>query len=164
MAYLCRRLITGAAVLVCLAPALHAKADWEFTTWTMTLDQVIAASKGTAVRLSDEDARKRSTYVGATCFAQLQGPYDAGGISFSKVNFCFGSGGSLAWITLNAAADDFFLIDQALASQFGAPIYSSQQPYPTRVYKDPQKRNSIELVRLGSVATILRYRPMENRF
>lgn len=62
--------------------ATNASANWQYTTWGMTKDQVIAASHGTAVDIApDRKAGQRVSSSHMT--ALLQAPYTSGQYAFT---------------------------------------------------------------------------------
>ena len=70
----------GVAILLSLllASAAVSRADWEYTTWGMTVDEVRQASQG---RASDDDPIKHDMRAGSRSL--LQAPYDTYGWHFT---------------------------------------------------------------------------------
>jgi hypothetical protein len=70
----------GVAILtgLLLASAAVSQADWEYTTWGMTVDEVRQASQG---RARDNDPTKHDIRAGSRSL--LQAPYDAYGWHFT---------------------------------------------------------------------------------
>ena len=71
---------TTIAVAASILPGI-ALADWDFTKWSMTEAQVIAAAKGRTAPLASKDANFR-------CTLQIT-PYEFNGYNFNNVEFCF---------------------------------------------------------------------------
>ena len=88
--------LTALANLVfCLGIASSANAGWQYAEWGMKIDQVIAASKGTAQRFNETNSDLSvSQEEGAS------GSFESGGLKFS-VNFISprvtGGWGLLSW-------------------------------------------------------------------
>ena len=146
------------AAMLSISPA---QANWEWTRWGTTPEQVLAASKGKAVRLSDQQVKDESSFLNARCRLQMPGPYTVGGITFDKVNFCFDNSG-LSSVNLRASEDAFGAVDRALRSALGAPVAAEGGSLPSRMFNDPKKGNTLRLVRFGD--TILQYLPMASGF
>jgi hypothetical protein len=156
-----RIVILTVALIGVAMSAEPASADWDYTKWGMTVDDVIFAGKGKVNRLNDEQTKDESTFYLA-CRAQSLLPVTIGGIVFNKVNFCFDTNGKLASVDLYAEESEFYAVDRALASTFGAPARASDDGIPERIYSDKNKGNSLRLVLISS--TILTYTPIPSGF
>src|SRR5216684_2564277 len=69
------RLIT-LAILYFLSSQAPARADWQYTKWGMSPNELVRASAGKAVPNTD------TTHNRADAIAQLTSPYTTGGFSF----------------------------------------------------------------------------------
>ena len=152
----------AATALVFLSFTRLGFADWDFTKWGMSLNQVVTASGGRARTLTPDQAKAESTFVGLSCQAQIASPYTLAGLSFQKVNFCFDGDGRLQSVNLITEGNDFERVDRTLAAAFGAPAKSEGGSLPERIYVDRAKGNSLRLIRVSS--TILSYRPIPSGF
>jgi len=116
------RFIVASALAILLWP-VSASADWQFTHWGMTPEQVIAVSKGVASRAKpttpDTVLRRLATM-----------PYSSGNLKFD-VDFLFSGkpGNVLLAVRLNqywGSPSDLF---DALKQKYGAPkIGASDEP------------------------------------
>ena len=152
----------AATALVFLSFTRFGFADWDFTKWGMSLNQVVTASGGRARTLTPDRAKAESSFIGLSCQAQIASPYTLAGLSFQKVNFCFDGDGRLQSVDLYTGGNDFEQVDRTLAAAFGAPAKSEGGSLPERIYVDRAKGNSLRLIRVSS--TILSYRPIPSGF
>src|SRR4051812_8355903 len=79
------RSLAGALVATCAFAAQPAQADWQFTKWGMTPDQVLAAGQGTVATKRLDQAQGENS----SCYLQMSNPYTLGEIIFTKAEFCF---------------------------------------------------------------------------
>ena len=103
------------ATVALAASAVPAGADWQYTQWGMTPDQVKAASDGAATdnadRLRDVDGLK----------AALVAPYQGETVAFTAV-FLFNEQDRLRYVTLNPIGKlSCPQVVQTLADHYGAP-------------------------------------------
>lgn len=129
--------------LLIAAPAC---ADWQYSRWGMTPDQVVAASKG-AARLATDDER-----------AQLDGPrtgprrtlaignHTAAGIPLS-VRFVF-DGDRLVLVSAGVTRPaDAEPLRQALLMQYGQPAFVSRVSVLTQLgWSDQKNGNKVEFI------------------
>lgn len=101
-------LIVGAFALA----STPVRADWQFTKWGMTVDQVKAASHGLAVDLSASEVARNST---SSEQALLSMPYNSGDLHMTAL-FRFSSG-KLARVVLDNAVG----ARAALMAKYGKP-------------------------------------------
>lgn len=109
----CRAAALAAAAWT--ASAVPAAADWQYTQWGMTPDQVKAASEGAALdngdRLRDVDGLK----------AALEAPYQGETVAFTAV-FLFNDQDRLRYVTLNPIGKlSCPLVIQTLVDHYGPP-------------------------------------------
>jgi hypothetical protein len=109
------RLLSGAVVFV-FAIALMigsgmALANWEFTRWGMTVNEVERASRYSA----------SPNGQGYGCMLQINGPYTFLGVRFSLVKFCFDDETLLKSIDLLAGATVYGAIEKTLRRTYGPP-------------------------------------------
>lgn len=109
--------------LVCVAISLFAatsaRADWQFTRWGMSPEEVVAASKGSAVVLSGADVRRYSRGDKA---AMLAMPYIAESFTFNA-RFLFSSG-KLAEVDLDLTGGSPNDLVRAIRDRYGMPVTS----------------------------------------
>jgi hypothetical protein len=101
--------------------ASPAYANWQFTTWGMTPDQVIAASGGKAQAVSNAEARGHSL-LSASLFDKLSMPYDTGMLHFNA-DFLFNPKGELAAVNLRfkGSLSEGAQLKAAMVSKYGEP-------------------------------------------
>ncbi len=100
------------------AAAPPARADWAFTRWGMTPEQVVAASGG-AARLIPPGRRER--FDAQNWELAAEGSSDDGGVA-TTVGFMFDTqGGGLTCVLYNAAGDDAAKLEKAMVARYGRP-------------------------------------------
>ena len=132
-----------------------ARADWEWTMWGMTPEQVVQTSAGRSIQQVDPSSRL-STFVGATVLLVMNN-YQAAGQTF-EVRFGFDDQRRLNEVALYASDKAFFEVERALTGIYGAPARMQGGNVPTRTWNAPDKGNVIRLLR--SASTIIQYRPI----
>lgn len=147
------------AAATALAMAAPAHADWQFTRWGMSVDEVLAAGEGRVARIPADQVEAESTMVGTQCRTQISGPYELAGTTYSKVNLCFDATG-LARVMLYADELDYGAVDRALVSTFGEP--AAETSLPSKTFIDRDKGNTIRLLRFSE--TVLEYTPRPSGF
>lgn len=144
-----------------LALGSSAHADWQFTRWGMTVEEVAASAGGRTLRYSAPQVKAKSTFKGSSCRLYIP-DYTIGELSF-EAKFCFNAEEKLASIQLDTRPDAFYALSRALASQFGSPVQEERGSMPSITYRDDDKGNTIRLLGLLS-AVILEYTPTEASF
>lgn len=150
------------AILAFFALSSSAYADWGFTKWGMTLEQVVQASEGRVTRYPSSQVDGESTFVGLTTLARLNG-YSVAGFNFPKVNFSFDGSKRLASVELSTGNNQFSALNRALRSNFGVPVSEKGGMLPTAIWNDRSKGNSIRLLGFG-VTTVIQYTPIVQGF
>ncbi len=146
--------MTIGAVALFVATSAPAHADWQYTKWGMTPEQVAAASKGAVtVGTGDPGDHYAGADIGAT------GTYVSGDYTFSAV-FYFVQG-KLADIRLKMNGPDGYKLKNDLDGVYGKPFYESGGNFPLVTYHDVAKNNRVDLLMIGS-STTLEYRPLKN--
>lgn len=80
---------TWIVAVALIAAPLSATADWQYTKWGMTVNEVVRASNGLAVAGDDPKKTVRAPKDGPILLRALaRGPYEASGLRF-VVNFLF---------------------------------------------------------------------------
>jgi len=150
------RLIAGLVAVAVSFYASPAFADWQYTKWGMTPNQVAVTSAG-AVAVGPGDSGDR--HPGATLDAT--GSYVSGEYRF-KANFYF-ENGKLAEVRLQLLTDDpgndNVKLRNSLQGQYGAPYENSGF---IMTFHDQTKNNRVDLMTIpGSGARIV-YRPLRD--
>lgn len=145
--------------LSALLLASPAYADWQYTRWGMTPEQVTAASSGkVTVGPGDPQEEYPSAKIGAS------GDYSNGEFSF-KAKFYFANG-KLVDVRLKLVSADLvgdgYKIKNALDGRYGKPFSESGGLMPIITYQDAENNNRIDLVMIGNRSTMLEYRPLRD--
>ncbi len=136
------RVLAVLAALMTLAVAAPAHADWQWTKWGMTPEEVTAASGGKTV----EDSKEGLI---------LQDPLVVQGCSF-QVSFTFDDRNKLEAVVLYSKKGCYSEMVVALTSIYGVAITSDENH---RMFSDAAKGNKISIISvLGS--TIIKYQPL----
>lgn len=146
-----------AALVLATSPAL---ADWQYTKWGMTPEQVVAASKGAATATTDEERRQFSTTDGKSV-ALVKARYTSGSYQFD-VHFLFDDG-KLSLVSLNLDESDEGLLAGDLTAKYGPPIDHSRSDI-VEVTKWQTPSEDISLLDIGDLGVTrvqgtLTYRP-----
>lgn len=134
------------AALVFLVWPSSAVANWQYTQWGMSLDQVQAASGGKLASPLDHSA------CSGTC---LSGDYSADGFQF-KATFRFDSRGELSEVELQTPSTNrgwgCNTLFDSLSARYGTPVWQSPPSgmmremlghLPTTRWLDPQGGNTV---------------------
>lgn len=148
-----RAFIVGALTL--LAAASPASAEWQFTNWGMSVDEVVAASGGSVERYNGSPGQR---IMGSNF--QAKGSYSAGGYDFES-EFYFDPSGRLSVIRL-------MLIDY---SQCGSMREMMQGIYgssaegglfrETQAWYDSDRGNVVRTTQVGGMCFIA-YTPLRS--
>lgn len=136
------RALAVLTAMVVLATAAPAHADWQWTKWGMTPDEVTAASGG-------------KTVINEYGRLALTDQMVIGGCPFG-VSFEFDAKQKLEAVSLRAEKDCYSDMVTALTATYGPPI--EDQGY-TRLYADAFKGNQISIIGAYGTTTI-KYRPL----
>jgi|SRR5712692_11509112 len=104
--------VTTFSVLSSAVVTGSATADWQYTKWGMTLEQVVAASKGTATANSDR------TLDAEGFKAKLVAPYQSEGFTF-RAAFMFGPDNKLGVVQLGLQNGSCLKLIGALTNAYG---------------------------------------------
>jgi len=144
-----KKLLVMIGLLTFAAPA---EAHWQYTTWGMSPEQVIAASKGAAELGSGEMSVQGDAKKGAV------GRYAAGDYQFS-VNFWFGSAG-LSTVSLTLRSDvQCRGLQRDLLAKYAEPVEQSGGAVQRRMWADKEANNRVVLISTGSFCE-LQYAPL----
>lgn len=145
------RLVIAVAVL--LAPAC-ASADWQYTRWGMTKEEVAAASKG---QLKPCDARCASVTTDNSA-AGLVGPYKSGEFNFDAFAMFDKRTGKLVRVNLKLLAGDGNALLGAVRLKYGEPASRLATDFIS-VHTWRDQGDEINIVRIGRDLTALTYEP-----
>jgi hypothetical protein len=137
-----------------LAP-ISAHADWQYATWGMSPEEVIAASKGVAVRVENSAVARNGERV------LLTAPYTTNDILF-VVHFWFAVGEpKLARVSLGTKyATDCPNVRSLLFSIYGAPQVSDLGPPSSLRWRSDATANFTAFTQYGDTRCVLDYYPI----
>ena len=140
------------AVALLVATGGVASADWQFTRWGMTPDQVARASDGRARRIPPGDAKE---WTRGDHIAVLSMPYSEGRFAFTA-RFLFEAGRlSVVQLALLDPSKAHALVN-SIASYYGAA-----QRVEKAVWVDRKNRNRISYVAIEELVSLL-YSPLDD--
>ena len=156
------KLILFMVLVAALTPA-RVWADWQYTRWGMTANDVIAASGRLATKAdnSKEHGTKRLN-------ALLSAPYSSGRFSF-LTRFLFDKGSdSLARVRLNLLDPELCHdLQGALYSKYGRPESHTKNDYLDSEFinwQDVENHNAVALIRIGKTSCSLHYWPLADSY
>lgn len=136
-------------VFAIAATATSASANWQFTKWGMSPDQVIAASQGRVAVLSDNNSRLMSA---GQHIAKLAMPYVSGDLDF-RASFLFDASNRLAEVRLTLKGGTTSALRVALEQKYGKLL-----PHGNWHSEDDE----IILFVIGERSGDVIYRPLKN--
>lgn len=162
----------AAAGLGFLATPAHA--DWRFTQWGMTADEVVAASKGEVgprdpeAMATDLATKERIAAAGYspspnTCTLRLLEPLMIADITFNDVQFCFSKAGRLS-LVLTRSGSSAREVSNALAQALGPPVEVVRGEFPAWTYVDRERGNALELRPHSSGGSSIAYTKLASGF
>jgi hypothetical protein len=102
-----------------LSVATTTQAEWQYTRWGMTRDQVVAASKGAAVPTTPQEQQDHKLSPSGVS-ATLKQPWAAGRFKFDAF-FYFGEEGGLSMVDLQLRSGNPHELIGALRKKYGEP-------------------------------------------
>lgn len=120
-----------------------ARADWEYTRWGMTADQVIAASHGAASMMPEARRfRDEADHFEITVQAKPSGP------PVSDIGFEFDlPGGGLRCVIYNATGNDVDALRAQMVQRYGKPTKNSgDETMREMIWKTPDE---IDMAMIG---------------
>lgn len=135
------------------AGAAPAAADWQYTRWGMSPEQVVAASRG-AVQLGPPPSGK--TYEGLT--GRARGVHNEAGASFDAY-FHFDAEFRLARVALERTGGaDCAALHNRLLADLGRPAKSTRQSFATiDQWQDRSRGNLVGYVLVGKLPCTITY-------
>jgi hypothetical protein len=145
------------AALVSLAPTAYA--DWQFTKWGMTPEQVIAASGGSAVTPDAEKSKSCSSPSGEDKCLAIMPSYKVGSYKF-EVSFQF-SERKLNRILLKVDPKEYPNVREMLLGVYGEPISDKKTSFSSKaIWKDDRNKNSVSLNWMPDTYLTIYYEPI----
>jgi hypothetical protein len=130
--------------------AIPAHADWQFTRWGMTPDQVVAASKGAARLATEEEAARFDGPRQKQRRTLAVGSHTAAGIALS-VRFVFENNRLVLVSTGVTRPEDAEPLRQAMLMRYGQPAFVSRVSVLTQLgWSDRDRGNKVELIQTNS--------------
>jgi hypothetical protein len=123
-------------IALIIGPAT-AMADWEFTRWGMTVNEVERASRYSAIMNGQ----------GFGCLLEMPGPITFQGVRFDRVLFCFDDSTLLESVDLIADAKAYDSVERRLRSTYGPPQLGRSADLPERYWTDTELGDVIQLSR-----------------
>lgn len=141
------------ALALLAATAAPAAADWQYTRWGMSPEEVVAASRG-AVQLGPPPSGK--TYEGLT--GRARGVHNEAGATFD-VYFHFDAQFRLARVALERTSGTACAaLHRRLLAQLGQPAKSTRQSFATiDQWRDHARGNSVGYVLIGKLPCTITY-------
>jgi hypothetical protein len=143
----------GPALLAASGFAAPAAADWQYTRWGMSPEQVVAASRG-AVQLGPPPSGK--SYENLT--GRARGVYTEAGASFDAY-FHFDAEARLARVALErTGGTECAPLHNRLLAELGRPATSTRQPFATiDQWRDRARGNLVGYVLVGQLPCTITY-------
>lgn len=149
------RLLLPALVVWVVSASFVARADWQFTRWGMSPEQVLAAAKGRAQKHSEEkpnNAGPRSSEVLAV------GTYEAGEFKFS-VHYEFKERRLVGVLLQLDNVERGSSLVESLMARYGTPMSSEKFAGGMMMkWLDAKERNTIEFYYDSSALFLLNYK------
>lgn len=124
------------AIFLIVLATSKAHADWQYTKWGMTPDQVVAASGGKAVMILPDDKLAKSDLQSKS---KVRADYATNELSFRSY-FEFGPSG-LEAVRLKPINDDaIYRANSLIESVYGKPIFDTTLWNPTRTCLTTQRK------------------------
>jgi hypothetical protein len=127
-----------------------AYADWEFTRWGMTPDEVKAAANEYALPLLALGAdQTRYCNVGKSICLAVVPNYKAANLTFD-VSFAFENGMKLDRVVLSSKTSSYAELNQILSGIYGSPVSSNRKEDRSlliiqSIWRDTNRGNMIKL-------------------
>jgi hypothetical protein len=134
-----------------------ARADWDYTRWGMTADQVLSASKGKLRKCSPTVCRAHATTTSA---AQLYGEFADGTFTFTIFAFFEHWSGRLSSVELWLwDVDQTAAVVKAMLTKYGEPERNSSGAIiESYVWQNSTDQITLLAVRDGRASTTITYR------
>ena len=134
------------AVALTIGPGM-ALANWEFTRWGMTVNEVERASRYSAIKNGQ----------GYGCMLEIHDPTTFLGVRFSLVKFCFDDETLLESVDLLASVTAYSTVERNLRRAYGPPQIPRGVNQLSSSWIDKERGDRIDLSRAEN--TVVTYRP-----
>jgi len=121
-------------VALMIGPGM-ALANWEFTRWGMTVNEVERASRYSAIKNGQ----------GYGCMLEIHDPYTFRGVRFSVVKFCFDDETLLESVDLLASVAAYGAIEKSLRRAYGPPQIPRGVDQLSSSWTDTERGDRIDL-------------------
>jgi hypothetical protein len=140
-----------ALVMILVGPSV-ARADWGFTHWGMTPEQVVSASDGTAHMIAPANRQRDDADHWEVA---AEGDVHDGGLTLDGGYMFDTRGGGLTCVMYNATGDDVAKLRDSLVARYGQPRKDSAfGPLRTLTWQTPdQIELAINQTPLAAVVT-----------
>lgn len=150
-------LISVILLLVVFAPATS-HADWQYTKWGMSKEQVAKAAGGQATADGIPTAKNTETSL-----ALLQAPYQTGRYKFIAVFMFDRSTMELTEVRLELVDTELTSsLHGELTNKYGQPEKADIPVVKLNQWRDEAKNNNLSLMSIGNRHTTLIYNPIES--
>lgn len=142
-----------------ISVSCQARADWQYTKWGMTVDQVLAASNGKLRRCSVDACKGQVTDSTA---AQITGEYKAGEYAFTVYAMFDKRSNKLSSVTLellNPTQGDSLV--GSVRAKYGEPATASRTAIMS-LYVWRDQKDQISIMNIGRTSVSLQYQPRLN--
>jgi hypothetical protein len=149
--------LCGALLVATSAPAW---ANWQYTRWGMSSDEVFKAAKGRAVAIPESEQPAEST---VTTIAKLTSTFSYGRFSF-HVFFRFDrETGGLSQVVLSLdSSADCRLLKQSLADEYGKPVREDTLSVTsTAEWRDEKQANGVYYLFMTTPECSVIYSPID---
>ena len=143
------------AVLLLVGYSAEALADWQYTKWGMTLEEVIAASDGKARKFADAGQDTDTERLKAIA------PYSTGDFAF-EAGFNFSrKDGRLRSVRLKLVEGDGLRLYAALVNRYGKPVSESKSSVMQHArWLDKANNNTVVWFVIGADYFTVQYSPL----
>jgi hypothetical protein len=158
------RVLTTTAVLMLLSMPLTAYADWQYTKWGMSPEEVVAASNGNAHLVPDAEAKKELGDPRSYLVTLAREMRSIDGEKFS-VSFNFGKHSKrLQSVSLDAAdVSRCSIYRAALFHKYGTPALSEYNA-TLIIWRDLPSGNAVDWVYAPPRFCTIRIEPIDSDF
>jgi hypothetical protein len=158
-----RAFLRIAAFAFALVPTA-ALADWQYTKWGMSPEEVVAASNGNAHLVSEAEAAK--TFRSAEYVVLLaKGDHSADGEKFSVIFDFTKQAKRLQGVTLKATDPSrCYIYRRVLLNKYGAPVDTNRGPTEDLKWRDLPSGNAVDWIYASPGTCLLQIEPINSDF
>lgn len=145
--------------LLCLAWPANASAQWQYTDWGMSPEQVVAASNGEVNRAPSDPQRE---WEGVDIAAE--GTYRSGDYDFKSIFYFTRNKLVAVHLELQSSdlAGDAIALRHSLYGAYGEAFDESTGMMTIVTWHDTKKNNRVDLFAIGDLSVEIRYRPLRD--